>query len=84
MPVLRRRKTTARSSGAFRVQVGTRATRPSRRKTTGTTTHIDAWRYGWRRVLWDAMPVDPLEGRRPSVVEPMRPIETLAAARDER
>ena len=46
--------------------------------------HIDAWRYGWRRVLWDAMPVDPLEGRRPSVVEPMRPIETLAAARDER
>lgn len=46
--------------------------------------HIDAWRYGWRRVLWDAMPTDPLEGRRPVAIEPAAPIETLAAARDAR
>ena len=60
---------------------------PSRpyKPSTDTVSHgVDAWRYGWREVGWDAMPVDPLEGRRPSVVESMRPIETLAAARDER
>lgn len=46
--------------------------------------HIDAMRYGQRRVLWDAMPPDPLADRRPAQMEPVRPPETLAAARDAR
>lgn len=42
--------------------------------------HIDAMRYGQRRVLWDALPPDPLEGRRPSMVTPPVPLAGIAAA----
>ena len=59
MPVLRRRKTAARSSGAFRAQVGP-GCHPKPKKDDRTTAHRRVARYGWRRVLWDAMPVDPL------------------------
>lgn len=48
--------------------------------------HIDALRYGHRYLMWDALPPDPLAGRRPTSVasQPSAPSSVLEHARDAR